>query len=335
MSKYKLIYLCGHSRGGTTWLGEKIYKNFDVDYIFEPFASQAHPYTGYDTQSLFNNRRFYRKNKKGKLLLENISESFFNFEFSDSRYNDFEDIAIDHLHKLVEIYSICKNRDTLLIKQPRIENLGWASRVLAPKFIVVLDRHPFGVVNSYVKGGFWNWVEPEWEIARSSIPVRFPDYTNLIKGARSLAEKLLVLSYIRSDVISDFVSNRENCFFVTYEDLCFDTENKIKKIATKLNLLPRQQELGCNVTEGQVGENHYMSTVKDSKMRAWAWRYELPPKMLKELVVFVDRYDLNIQVPGNGLDHVSLDEKLKGMKIRGLREFSNKKRLFKNMILNG
>ncbi len=37
-----------------------------VGYLFEPFASQAHPCTGIDTQTIFNGGRFVRSRRKSR-----------------------------------------------------------------------------------------------------------------------------------------------------------------------------------------------------------------------------------------------------------------------------
>src|SRR5262245_45192103 len=72
-----LVYIAGHSRGGTTWLGSLFALHSEVAYVFEPFASQAHPFTGIDTKTIFNNNREYLRGKLHREV-EYPSPHFFN-----------------------------------------------------------------------------------------------------------------------------------------------------------------------------------------------------------------------------------------------------------------
>jgi hypothetical protein len=329
-----LLYVVGHSRGGTTWLGELISLHPDVGYIFEPFASQCHYFTGFDTQTLFNNARYIRLDKRGPLLPDHPSSFFFNMEPEAPGLRRYRDLAKMHVRRLVEAAFRDRTGYTLALKQPRLENLGWAASAIGADHVVVLDRHPFGVIGSYRLGNHWGWMDLEWPLAKASIPDAYEEFRGMIEGARDRYEKLLVLSYMRSQVATEFARQR-GCHLVQYEDLCRDPSRQMREIFAYVNL-PFSDEYRAKLTaklqDTTPETGHFLDTRKRPEERADGWRRELPPEIVENLTSFILKHGMEIATPGHGMSPLKESERSEAIRFNRQRRRRAAKRRIRRLF---
>lgn len=303
-----LFYVAGHSRGGTTWLGSLLKLHPDVQYVFEPFASQAHAFTGFDTQTIFNNHRTYVENKL-EPKTEYISPHFFNMSSDIPELEPYRLPLQMHQERLIERMLKDVSNKYVVFKQPRMENLGWALSVIQPDRAVVINRSPFGIINSYHKGNFWSWMRYEFPLAAKTVPIDYPEFAALFEGDHTPAEKLLIMSYIRTKVVEKYCK-AHNIKMILYKELCYDTPGVMSEVSQHLGL-PFTDEYQAIIHKQAVPEQvseGWLDTNKIPFDRAQAWRYELPPDVIETLSRFIDRHQLDIPYPGHGLPALSPEE---------------------------
>ena len=321
-----LTYLAGHSRGGTTWLAELLACQSDVRYLFEPFASQAHPCTGIDTQTIFNGGRFIRVQKQGALLPDIPLPRFFREAPVPQQPDPFGDLARQHLGRLVAHYFPGECGYHLLLKQPRLENLAWVVAACGPLRVVILDRHPFGVVNSLCRWNVIHWSEIEWQILQRDTTLP-GTYRTLAEDARTPAERMLVLAYLRSMHARDFCRTFPETTFVQYEHLCRDPWSQVPAIWRQLGWPVHFADLArleVKLRARQpVTDNRLLDTHRDPQARCDAWRHELPTTIREELLGFSSRHSLDIPIPGCGLPPLTRSERWESQRREWSRRWRN------------
>lgn len=311
-----LTYVVGHSRGGTTWLGELLGCHPDVRYIFEPFASQAHPCTGIDTQTVFNGGRFIVKEKRGAPVPDIPMPGFFHAASCEPRSERLARLASMHVEAVAANAFPGQSGYHLVVKQPRIENVGWAAAAIAADHVVALDRHPLGVVNSVRRWGMLKWTRIEWAIiTRDEALSR--EARSLVETAETLEERLLALTWLRSRHLRDFVDSTPTAIRVEYDALCGDPEGETLRIWRHLGLdadadaraavaaLLAKRDRPC-----EDRGSRFLHVHKDPLGRQHAWRHELPDSIRRRLERFIRRHDLDIALPGAGLPELSAKERL-------------------------
>jgi len=334
MAWSRLSYVAGHSRGGTTWLGELISLHPSLNYIFEPFASDAHSFTGYDTRTLLANGRVFRPLKRPPTRVENPSPSFLNMDPDSPHLEAYRVLVRSHLRLLADKYFSGQTDYHLVIKQPRIENVGWVSGILDTDRVIIMDRHPFGVINSYRTGDFWSWMRVEWPLAQATVPACLPGSSAVFDAARNRYERLLVLSWVRNRIASDFCA-RGSGLLITYEELCKETLTVLQKAMQYIGV-PWTKEyearLGGYASRPTVDSGHFLETRRNSHFRASGWRRELPLEVIRCLTAFVLRHNLEIPVPGHGLAPISPAEKTKCLAHRMRTLIRRSRRSFTSMV---
>ena len=310
----RLTYIVGHSRGGTTWLGEIFACHAGVRYIFEPFSSQAHPCTGIDTQTVFNGGRFIHRGKLGRAVADIPIPRFFREPEADPTNDLWAALAAAHL-RAVALQTFPDERGYhLAAKQPRIENVGWAASAIGADHVIALDRHPFGVVNSVRRWRMLNWTKIEWVILRDDASIG-PAERALVREARSPEERLLVTSWLRSRHLRRFVASNPTAVLVDYEALCLDPVAEAARLWRAVGLaagdadLARLRELLETRSDGEDRRSRFLNVLKDPLPRAHAWRQELPDSIRLGLEAFVRRHGLAIPLPGVGLPEMTARER--------------------------
>lgn len=301
----RLTYVVGHSRGGTTWLGELLACHPAVRYLFEPFASQAHPCTGIDMQTVFNGGRFIHRGKRGRAVADIPIPTFFRGPVGDPAPELLATLAATHL---VEVAgrSFPGERDyELVVKQPRIENVMWAAAAIGADRVIALDRHPFGVVNSVRRWRMLNWTRIEWAILRGDASLSTAD-RELVDAARSPEERLLVTTWLRSRHLRELAA-RDAVSIVDYETLCCDPVGVTVAAWRSIGLDVGEREVAslsaflARRGEGEDRRSRFLNVHKDPLTRVHAWRQELPASIRRRLEDFVRRHSLDVPLPGDGL----------------------------------
>jgi hypothetical protein len=311
-----LTYIIGHSRGGTTWLGELLGSHPEVRYIFEPFASQAHPCTGIDMQTVFNGGRFILHRKRGRPVPDILVPRFFRTGTDDPTDRRLGQLAAMHADVVAATAFPQETGYHLVIKQPRIENIGWAAAAIAADHVVALDRHPLGVVNSVRRWGMLKWTRIEWAIVSrdETLPA---DARLLIAAAETPEERLLVLTWLRSCHLREFVAATPTALLVEYDTLCADPLGETLRVWQHAGLAagtePRRALdalLAKRDGPGEDSGSRFLHVHKDPLARRHAWRHELPDSIRRRLERFIRRHDLDIALPGAGLPELSATERL-------------------------
>jgi hypothetical protein len=308
-----LTYVVGHSRGGTTWLGELLACHPAVRYLFEPFASQAHPCTGIDMQTVFNGGRFIHRAKRGRPVADIPIPRFFRTAADDPSEGLLARLAATHLAAVARRAFPDDHGHHLVAKQPRIENVAWAAAAIAADHVIGLDRHPFGVVNSVRRWGMLNWTKIEWAILGAD-PTVVPADRALIDAAGSPEERLLVISWLRSQHLREFAAGNA-AILVDYETLCLDSVAETTRVWRAVGLeagepeRARLRDLLATRDEGEDQRARFLNVFKDPLSRVHAWRRELPDSIRRRLEAFVHRHALPIPLPGAGLPALSAAER--------------------------
>lgn len=310
----RLTYLVGHSRGGTTWLGALIACHPDARYLFEPFASQAHPCTGIDMQTVFNGGRFIHHDKVGPPVADVPIARFLRDADCDPPGGLLATLAATHLAEVARRAFPAEHGYHLVTKQPRIENVGWASSAIAADHVIGLDRHPFGVVNSVRRWGMLKWTRIEWAILRDDATLS-PEDRALVDGARSLEERLLVTTFLRSRHLREFITTHEHAMLVDYEALCLDPVGETTRVWRAIGLPTGDAEAELLQAmlrvrrDGDDNRSRFLNVFKDPQSRLHAWRTELPDSIRRRLEAFVRRHSLPVAIPGAGLPALSAAER--------------------------
>lgn len=310
----RLTYLVGHSRGGTTWLGELLARHSAVRYLFEPFASQAHPCTGIDMQTVFNGGRFIHRDKRGRPVADIPIPRFFRDAADDPTAGLLAALADTHLAAVARRAFPDDRGYHLVAKQPRIENVAWAAAAIAADHVVVLDRHPFGVVNSVRRWGMLNWTKIEWAILAADATISPADRA-LIRSATSPEERLVVTTWLRSRHAREFVAGHPAAVLVDYESLCLDpaaeTTRTWQAVGLDANAAERARLIDFLAIrgDGEDRRSRFLNVFKDPLARVHAWRRELPDSIRRRLERFVRRHALPIPLPGAGLTDLSAAER--------------------------
>jgi hypothetical protein len=309
-----LTYLVGHSRGGTTWLGELVACHPAVRYLFEPFASQAHPCTGIDTQTIFNGGRFIHRRKVGRPVADVPVPRFFRAPIVDPDGDLLATLAAVHLGQVARQAFPAERGYHLVAKQPRIENVGWAAAAIAADHVIALDRHPLGVVNSVRRWGMLNWTRIEWAILRDD-PTLEPADRALVRDARSPEERLLVTSWLRSRHLRRFAATHPATVLIDYESLCLDPAAETTRVWRAIGLAAddvapvRLREFLATRGDGEDRRSRFLNVHKDPLTRVHAWRHELPASIRRGLEAFVRRHALDVPLPGAGLPEMAAGER--------------------------
>jgi hypothetical protein len=310
----RLTYVVGHSRGGTTWLGELLACHSAVRYLFEPFASQAHPCTGIDMQTVFNGGRFILRGKVGRPVADIPIPQFFRGPSDDPSNGLLPALAASHLAELARRTFGGDLGSHLVVKQPRIENVAWASAAIRADHVIALDRHPFGVVHSVRRWGMLNWARIEWAILQRDETLS-ADTRELVRDAQSPEERLLVTSWLRSRHLREFAARHAGVTLIDYETLCQDPAAETARLWSAIGLEAagaEQKRLATFLAERGDGEDRrarFLNVRKDPLSRQHAWRHELPRFVRRRLESFVRRHRLPIPLPGAGLPDLSASER--------------------------
>jgi hypothetical protein len=310
----RLTYIVGHSRGGTTWLGKLVACHPAVRYLFEPFASQAHPCTGIDMQTVFNGGRFIHRNKVGRAVADIPIPRFLRDAGSEPSGGMLGALAATHLAAVARREFPGERGYHLVAKQPRIENVAWAAAAIRADHVIGLDRHPFGVINSVRRWRMLNWTRIEWAMLRDD-PSLAPADRALVADARSPEERLLVTSWLRLRHLREFVAVHDGAVLVDYESLCLDPVAETTRVWRAVGLAVGPAEVGALREllsirrDGEDGRSRFLNVFKDPLSREHAWRGELPDSIRRRLEAFVRRHALPVPLPGAGLPELSAAER--------------------------
>lgn len=310
----RLTFIVGHARGGTSWLGALVACHGGVRYLFEPFASQAHPCTGIDTQTVFNGGRFIHRNKVGRPVADIPIPRFFRAAAVDRGSRLLATLAATHLAEVARKTFPAERGYHLVVKQPRIENVAWAAAAIGADHVVALDRHPFGVVNSVRRWRMLNWTRIDWAVLDADDSLSAADRA-LMRDARSPEERLLVTTWLRSRFLREFAAARPDVTVATYEALCADPAGETHRLwrAIGLDVGPAERAaLASLLARRGAGEDErgrFHNVFKDPASRLHAWRRELPESIRRRLEAFVRRHALPIPLPGAGLPELAAAER--------------------------
>ncbi|HMQ48235.1 MAG TPA: sulfotransferase [Saprospiraceae bacterium] len=316
----QIIYIFGHSRGGTSLIGDILSRREDANYLFEPFASQAHEYTGFDTQTLFNNGRFLRLNKKGERTVENISP-FFEFSTDlDPTTAQYIDIPKAHIKRLIQIKGFSPKK-YLFLKQPRVENIHWVAQSLKPDAFIFINRHPYGIISSYIKGNHFAWLETELPAVKRLLELKYPELRPALEQANTQPRQELVLTLLRNQIANDFIQKNDSITSLDYDELCnspFQSLQALEKIGLDLDEGMKRYVSKLMKSQKTFQENAW-DTTQNLAHKSMAWQRELPLPVWKDLNRFCEEMALSHLMPAQQIPAIPA-----GFKHQPQKSFHNK-----------
>ena len=292
----RLILVAGLRRGGTTWVGKVLEQAQEAAYLFEPDAPAAHPetpYTGTVTA--------LRELPRWWLGAEDVE-----------RYPELAEGLRLHTEQLC-VRAFGGPVDTLVIKIPQTERLPFLARIFEPDALIYIRRHPFGVLNSYDEHGLYRaWLGREWSLFLGEHEQALPELEIAPRAARHYVEKVLLLAHARL-VLSERILPVLDGLSLQYEDLCLAPEQQFRALFGHLGwhwgeeVWSRLRPLVDPAPE-EIETRGLFSTRKPSADRAFGWRRELAPHLLRRASRFAGHHTLPYALLGRGIPRRSLRE---------------------------
>jgi len=314
----RLILVQGHRRSGSTWLAAVLGQAAEAALVpFEPLWLVKHPDQGY-TEQLRMMRR----------------EAGWWFAVSPENGRDIEHAGLirRHLESLVQHY-FHEPVDTLVIKEPHPNWMPLLRTALQPDYVLFLDRHPLGILNSYEKSGLYEgWeTEDEWErfLADMQVydPVGFPKYASI----RHPAMRVACMAFVGRKLCMQAVGDPPHAV-VQYEPLCLDPYRHYAALFTTLgwnwDSSARRQVKPLVDPDGE-NEPGFVAVRKRSWERAYAWRRELAPHTISSTLSFMQEFGWDPQLEDAVLP-LTIEERISGSatwlqrRIKWLRRFGLK-----------
>src|SRR5262249_17506532 len=141
------VLVTGHTRGGTTWLGQLLSLAKRASYIFEPLTHLRHP----STKQAASLRSFNRESEVWLTSWPPACEKEAEYALA----------LVKQVNELVEAYFRAPVVN-LILKEPGIQRFPLLQGALQPDVTVYIKRHPIAILNSYRRARLYEG----WNVAR-------------------------------------------------------------------------------------------------------------------------------------------------------------------------
>ncbi|MBN1265971.1 MAG: sulfotransferase [Anaerolineales bacterium] len=299
----KLILIQGHRRSGSTWLAAVLGEAEEASLIpYEPLWLKHHP------DSEIGDRIAQMRRKSGWYI---------DFNHDNEDNVTFARLIREHLAALVEHY-FGGPVGTLLIKEPHPNWMPILKAAFQPDHVLFLDRHPLGILNSYEKSALYEgWeTEDEWQKFLIDMQKIAPDRLSDMGRIAHPAKRVVYMAYIGRQLCLEGVKDIPHTV-VQYEPLCLDPYNEFAHIFRNLGwhwdetIRARVKPLVDPDGENEPG---FVAVHKRSKERAYAWRKEMAPHLVRAITCFLEKIGWEINLPDE-VEPLTLAEKLRRIKI--------------------
>jgi len=306
----RLILVQGHRRSGTTWIAAVLGKAEDVSLIpYEPLWLKHHPETDASIQIIEKRRK---------------SGWYIDFNSEDEDQVLFARLIRKHLETLVDFY-FGGPVNTLVIKEPHPNWMPVLRAAVRPDHVIFLDRHPLGILNSYEKSGLYDgWeTDDEWQKFLVYMQKTSPELLPVLEKIKHPAKRVVYMAYIGRRLC---LEAQEDLPFtvVQYEPLCLDPYNEFEKIFRDLGWRwdgAIQEMIKPLVDPDGENESGFVAVHKRSEERAYAWRKEMAPHLIRSISRFLEKIGWEVdRMPE--FEPLNFEEKLRCGRIYLKRRYS-------------
>jgi hypothetical protein len=284
-----LILVTGHPRSGTSWLAAVIGKAEETAYMrYEPLMVRRHPPSPFGDKILA-----WRRSNRW----------FFEWKNGDPSKDEIVAAILGHLKWLCQYY-FGGPVDALTIKDPHANYSEFLIHALQPDRVVTIRRHPLGVVNSYDKGNlYYLWdVKGEWKRFIKDLATVMPNLSEVASTARSPAEQVAFMAHVSYELLDHTMANTPHAS-TQYETLCLEPEKQFSELYHWLGWRWDQSvwsKIVPLVFPEEVSSS-FQSLEKYSAERAYAWRGELAPHLVRRVQTLFERLGFDYPFPGSDL----------------------------------
>jgi hypothetical protein len=285
----RLILVTGCPRSGTSWLTAVMGKAEETAYMrYEPLMVRRHPPSPF-----------------GERILAWRRSNQWHFGWNNNDPSMIEIVAAirGHLKWLCQHY-FSGPVDTLTIKDPHANYSEFLIHALQPDRVVTIRRHPLGVVNSYDKGNlYYIWdVRGEWKRFIKDLATLMPTLSEAASTVRSPVEQVAFMAHVSYELLDRTLANTPY-MSTQYEMLCLEPEKQFGELYRWLGWRWDESvwsKIVPLVFPKEVGSS-FQSLEKYSAERAYAWRSELAPHLIRRVQTLFERLGFEYPFPGSNL----------------------------------
>lgn len=281
----RIVFVTGHRRGGTTWLGRVLSLAKNSGYIFEPLTQTRHPRT-----SQFESLRRFHQSKQHWMQHTPPAEG-------DGEYAG---VALRQVEELFDLYYAAPV-ETLITKHPGIEYVPFLQGVLMPDATIYIKRDPIAVLNSYLKSnlhGAWQ-VRQQFQCIREELARLRPDLYYMADAVGDDSEREILCMCCLSHRLAEEWASQGKLIVVMYRDLAIGGPSFARKLYGWLGLQfseDKAQELN-RLFSPERSQDGFLDTEKESLGRVNAYVSELAPWQISKARRYLDRIGYDVVVP--------------------------------------
>jgi hypothetical protein len=282
----RLIFVTGHGRGGTTWLGDLLSLAENSGYIFEPLTHKRHPKTG----------------QLEKLKRAGRARRYWIHPWPPA-CSDEAELADAIAHHILELFNVYFSSpiDNLIIKQPGAEWIPIMSGVLQPDHTVYIKRHPAAILNSYDDANLYDgWrVSEQFVLCRDYIANVRRDLFHMLANVGDDPDLKILSMICVAHQLADEWASQGQCVIVNYEEMARNGIVDITCLFDRLGLRLQKGEADhlVRLFAPPSPKAGFLDTEKNSERRAAAFLNELAPWQISKARKFLQDigYPDNVQ----------------------------------------
>jgi hypothetical protein len=274
----KLIFLLGHDRSGSSWIGSILGLAEKTIYLHEPIN---------ETTSKIGNWALYH--------------SYLDAGQCSQPHEKIYDVATRGIGvrnlTISECVSLLTCKQTVVIKETGGMLLGnWLHSKYKGK-IIALFRHPAPVILSNIKMSSDNadmWLKrliDQDEIAQ------IPDIRKGLSkiNPTSVVEKFAAVYCIRYKILLQQLAQNPDWIQIFYEDFCLNPEKEFEKLFQKAGL-KFSEKIRRRILETTTRDEsgNFFGKFRISKNQTFAWRENVSQHMEKEIRAITDAFEMPI-----------------------------------------
>lgn len=282
-----LIFLLGHDRSGSSWIGSMLGLAKNTIYLHEPIN---------ETASKIGNWSLYHS------YLQAGQRSQPHEKIYDLATRG---IGVRNL-RLSECKQVLFSSPKIIIKETGGMLLGeWLQSKYGGK-IIALFRHPAPLILSNLKMSCANaemwlkrFLQNDQIVARHEIANGLSRIT-----PKSIVEQFTVVYCIRYKILIDQLARNPEWIQIFYEDFCLEPEVEFEKLFNKVGL-EYSQNVKNRILETTMRDesNKAFGKYRISKNQVFAWRGNVSREMEREIRTITDAFEMPIYSDDKSWSH--------------------------------
>ena len=273
--KNKPIFITGHGRSGTSWIGDIMGQAPGVLYYIEPCNPKVVPYGDYSDWF-----KYAKPNNRDPYLERTLDPAFKGLITYGSKW-------------LRQPYRrFLPNRRVVIKEVASFMSIRWVYKRYQPDILLVV-RHPCAVALSEKKKNT-QIDRPIKEILRQTdlIEMHLKPYVNVMKKAKTPFEIYGAVWGARNRVIANLIPNYSEWNAIFYEELIRDPIGYFRKIFDNFNLsLTDKVQKYINMTTNEQKPGTY-STFRVAENQIDKWKREMTSDEIEQVRAFVEPFEL-------------------------------------------